>query len=163
MRIQELGYEIRKARLARKLTQAQLAQAAGLSRTTLNQLENGLFPDLGVKKVRAILEPLGLTISVQPAPRRQDFIAMACTTASVSFRSVLTEDELIHALLTGKIPSGKRPHLGVLLEEARPTLIKGLVGEISRWTKPGRVEKNLREIARELGSSGRIGNWLKID
>lgn len=160
MRLQELGYEIRQARLARGLTQAQLAAAANLSRTTLNQLENGVFPDLGVRKLQALLDEVGLTLSLQPAPKtaRPNFIRMACTTANVSHKSALTEDELIHALLTGKTPHGKRPHFRVLLDEATPSLLKGLVTETSRWAKPGRVEKNLAKIARDIDSTTRIGN-----
>lgn len=163
MRLQELGYEIRRARLERGLTQAQLASAAWLSRTTLNQLENGLIPDLGVKKVLAILETLGLDLSVQSIPetRRPDFIRMACSTANVSYKIALTEDELIHALLTGKLPAGKRPHLRALLDEAAPGLLRGLVDEATKWTKPGRVEKNLEKIAHDIGATRRIANWLK--
>jgi len=156
MRLQELGYEIRRARIARGMTQARLAAEAGLTRTTLNQLENGLFPDLGVKKVQAILGRLGLALAVQQAAVRQDFIRMASTTASVSYRSSLTEDELIHALLTGKVPPGKRPHFRTLLDEATPALLKGLISEAGQWTKPGRVERNLAKISREVRSTRRI-------
>ncbi|TMH47884.1 MAG: helix-turn-helix transcriptional regulator, partial [Betaproteobacteria bacterium] len=39
MRLQEIGSSIRTARSAGGLTQAELADRAGLSRTTLNQLE----------------------------------------------------------------------------------------------------------------------------
>ncbi len=163
MRLQELGHQIRQARLARRLTQARLAAEAGLSRTTLNQLENGLFPDLGVKKVQAILDHLGLTLSLQEAggERAQDFLQMATTTANVSFKSVLTEDELVRMLLTGKVPPSRRPHFRVLLEEASPAMMKGLIRETARWTKSGRVEKNLAKIARELGSTRKIEDWLK--
>ena len=162
MRLQELGHQIRRARLVRGLTQAQLAAEAGLSRTTLNQLERGLFPDLGVKKVQAILDHLGLKLSLQEvgSERAQDFLRMATTTANVSFKSALTEDELVRALLTGKVPASRRPHFRVLLGEASSVLMKGLISETARWTKPGRVEKNIAKIARELGLSRMIGEWL---
>jgi len=160
MRLQELGYTIRKARLGLGLTQAKLASGAGLSRTTLNLLENGLFPDLGIRKVKAILDQLGLTLLVQPAARVNDFVRMACTTANVSYRSSLTEDELVRALLNGKVPAGKRPHLRTLLEEAPAGLLRGLVKQASEWSKPGRVEKNLALIADEVGSSRKIRAWL---
>ncbi len=152
MRLQEIGYQIRQARAAQGLTQAQLSAAAGVSRTTLNQLENGLFPDLGIKKLRAILEQVGLALTIGPAQKTSapDFIRMACTTASVSFRNALTEDELIRALLTGKIPPAKRPHFRTLLDEATPALRQGLIEEAGRWTKPGRVERNLAMIARDI-------------
>ena len=160
MRLQELGYTIRKARLGLGLTQAKLASGAGLSRTTLNLLENGLFPDLGIRKVKAILDQLGLTLLVQPAARVNDFVRMACTTANVSYRSSLTEDELVRALLNGKVPAGKRPHLRTLLEEAPAGLLRGLVKQASEWSKPGRVEKNLALIADEVSSSRKIRAWL---
>lgn len=163
MRLQELGYEIRRARAARGLTQAQLAEAAGLSRTTLNQLENGLFPDLGVKKVQSILDRLGLDLAVEPAQktRHPDFVEMACTTASVSFRESLAPDELLHALLSGKVPRNRRPHLRMMLEESPRPLLEGLLRQVSRWSKPGKVAGNIEKIAAELGVAQRTRSWLK--
>lgn len=163
MRLQELGYEIRRARMGRGMTQAQLARSAGLSRTTLNQLENGLFPDLGVRKIITILEKLGLVLKVQQEPkiRRPDFIRMACTAASVSYKIALTEDELIRTLISGKVPADRRPHLRTLLDEATPGLLSGLIDETSKWTKPDRVRRNLQKIAEEIGAARRIANWLK--
>jgi len=163
MHLQKIGYEIRRARLAHGLTQGALAKAAALSRVTLNRLEMGTFPDLGVKKLQALLENVGLTLAIQPAPRisEPDFIRLAATTASVSFKQPLTEAELMRALLSGKVPLAKRPHFRLLFEEARPALVRGLVNEVSRWTKPGKVEKNLTAIARDVGATDRIDEWLK--
>jgi transcriptional regulator with XRE-family HTH domain len=162
MRLQELGFEIRQRRREQGLTQAQVAHGAGVSRTTLNQLENGVFPDLGVRKVQAILDYLGLTLAIQPMrkPARPNFVQMASTTASVSFRVPLTEDELVNVLLTGKVPPGKRPHLRSLLDEASPALLNGLIEEVSQWSKPGRVEKNLAKIGTDVDASRRIDSWL---
>jgi transcriptional regulator with XRE-family HTH domain len=163
MKLQELGFEMRQRRREQGLTQAQVAKAAGVSRTTLSQLENGVLPDLGVRKVQAILDRLGLTLAVQPMekPVRPDFVQMASTTASVSFRVPLTQDELVNALLTGKVPQGKRAHFRTLLDEASPTLLNGLIEEVTRWSKPGRAEKNLAKIATDVAASRRIESWLK--
>lgn len=163
MRLQELGFEIRKSRLARGLTQAQLAAAAGLSRNTLNRLENGLFPDLGVKKAQAILDELGMDLAVKRAARKPkpDFIGMACTSASVSYRKALAPDELIHALLSGKPTPGKKAHFITLIDEAPPALLAGLVRQVGGWTKPGKVERNLQKIARQLGATARKLEWAK--
>jgi len=162
MRLQEIGSAIRTARSAGGLTQAELADRAGLSRTTLNQLENGLFPDIGVKKVQNVLDLLGLDLSVIRAPmkRAPDFIRMACTSGSVRYREPLTEDELVHALLSGKVPRNRRPHLRSLLEEAPETVLKGLVGQVGVWAKPGKVEKNFLKIAEALDASHRVNKWL---
>jgi transcriptional regulator with XRE-family HTH domain len=163
MRLQEAGYAIRRARIARGLTQAELAKAAGLSRVTLNRLEMGTFPDLGAKKLQTLLDNVGLTLAIQSAPktRRSDFIRLASTSASVSFKEPLTEAELIRALLTGKVPQGKKPHFRTLFAEARPSLVRGLLHEVSRWTKPGKLEKNLTAIAHEVGATERVAEWLK--
>lgn len=163
MRINELGQEIRQARLARGLTQAQLAAAAGLSRETLNLLESGLVRDLGVRKVLAVLEHLGLTLAVQlgARPGRPDFVRMACTSASTSYRSGLTANELIHALVTGKVPARREAHLRTLFDEAPLALLRGLASEAARWTRPGKLEKNLRRLARSVGASRPVEQWLK--
>ena len=121
-----------------------------------------MFPDLGVRKIQLLLDRLGLTLSVEPAERgRSNFVQMACTTANVSFRTALTEEELIRALLTGRVPSGRRPHLRALIDESSPALLAGLVSEVAGWSKPGRVEKNLVKLAEQVGASRKIDNWLK--
>ena len=165
MRIQELGYAIRQARTRQGMTQAELARASGISRVTLNQLENGLFPDLGIRKVEVILKNLGLELTVTERPSRPktDFIAMASTSASVSFKETLPDDELIHILLTGKVPANRRPHMRALLNEASPAMLHGLLEEVSRWTKPGRAEKNFAAIAKALGTTRKIAGWMKQD
>jgi transcriptional regulator with XRE-family HTH domain len=164
VRIQDLAQEIRRARVSRGLTQARLAEEVGLSRETLSLLENGRVPDLGVRKVLAVLEKLGLDMTVEAdhEPRRRDYVRMACITASVSFKAALTEDELIHALVTGKVPAKRSPHLRTLLDEAPATLLNGLVAEAARWTKPGKLEKNLHRLAHDSGATRRIDEWLKI-
>lgn len=162
MRLQEFGYTIRKARRARGLTQVELARSAGLSRTTMNQLENGVFPDIGVNKAQAILAALGLGFRIQPLPRsrRPNYVRMARTSASVSFREKLSEGELVRALLTGRIPVNRRPHFRVLLEEVPMVVLKGLVDEVGKWAKPGRVTRNLAGIAGQLRMR-RVPEWLK--
>ena len=165
MLIQELGEAVRRARVGLGWTQAQLAKAAGLSRNTLNRLENGLFPDLGVKKAEAILEKLGMTLVVEPAAtktKQPDFIGMACMNASVSFKETLSPDELVHALLSGKPTPTKEAHFIALIEEAPSTLLSGLIQQVSGWTKAGKVEKNLAKIANQLGITVRNDAWPKI-
>jgi HTH-type transcriptional regulator / antitoxin HipB len=162
MKLQEIGYQVRQARRARGLTQAQLATAAGVSRTTLNRLENGLFPDLGIRKLQAILGAVDLTLTIQPTQKAStpDFIHIACMTANVSYRETLTGDQLIRALLTGIIPAGRRPHFRTLLDEAAPAILQGLVQEAERWTKPGRAEKNLAKIATAINPKRKPTEWL---
>lgn len=163
MRIHELGQAIRKARRARNLTQARLAKTVGISRETLNLLESGLVRDLGIRKVLAVLDELELTMTVEPIsrPRRPNFLRMACTSANVSFKSALTEDELVHALVTGKVPAGRAAHLRSLLDETPADLLKGLAEEAGKWTRPGKLEKNLERLVHDSGASRKIEEWLK--
>ena|ERR1041384_195035 len=152
--LQAIGYEIRRSRLARGLTQGQLAAAAHITRTTLNQLENGLVKDLGIRKVQAILGEIGLALTVErPQRKTSDFLRLASTAASVSFKTALTERELLHALITGKIPQNRRAHIRALLEEAPRALLKGLIQQVSRHSTPGKVERNLKRLAVAVGLS----------
>lgn len=163
MRIPELGQEIRNARVDKGLTQAQLAASAGISRETLNLLESGLLRDLGIRKVLAVLDRLGIGLGVEHGMRgrRPDFIRMACTTASVSFRSPLTEQELIRALITGKVPPRRGAHIRALFDEAPIGLLQGLAAEAARWTRPGKLEKNLQRLVHDAGASRKTDEWLK--
>jgi len=159
MIIQQIGAAIRKARNAQGRTQADLAAAAGLSRTTLNRLENGLFPDLGVKKVASLLEELGMELTIKPLKHKTDFVGMASTTASVSFKTELTPDELVHALLSGKVESGKHAHMIVLLEEAPSALLKGLLLQASAWAPLSKIHKNLEKISTQVGLGKGTARW----
>lgn len=158
MNLEELGQAIRRARLARGLTQARLAQTAGLTRVTLNQLENGLIRELGVRKLSALLNQLDLTLSVDSLPdrRQSNYLRLASTAASVSFKTPLTEQELQRALLTGKVPAARRAHIRTLLEEAPSTLLDGLIAQVSQFAKPGKVERNVARITAALGVSRRV-------
>ena len=165
LRLPELGHAIRNARIARQITQESLARAAGLSRLTLNQLENGVFPDLGIKKVGMILNTLGLELQVKPIATIQkgtDFLSMASSSASVSLKEPLPADELEHALLSGKIPSHKEAHIITLLEEAPLWMLNGLVEQVGAWVKPGKVQRNLQKLAQTLGVSPEVGQWQKV-
>ncbi len=62
----EIGKQIRLARKGRKLTQAALASALGMSRTTIGQIENGTVHDIGIRKVIRLLEFLELELRVRP-------------------------------------------------------------------------------------------------
>ena len=63
MELSDIGYRIRSERTRRGLTQARLAEEAGLSRATLNGLEKGTVRELGFHKLDAILGILGLELA----------------------------------------------------------------------------------------------------
>ena len=68
--IQELGELLRARRKALGLSQQQVAGANGMSRVTLSRFENGILPELGIRKVMAICATLGLELTVKDAARR---------------------------------------------------------------------------------------------
>jgi transcriptional regulator with XRE-family HTH domain len=62
-----LGTQIAKRRKTLKLSQAELARKAGVSRATLDALENGRAGELGFSKVTRLLAALGLELKLQTA------------------------------------------------------------------------------------------------
>lgn len=55
-----IGGEIHNRRIQVGLAQEQLVKFAGLSRVTINQLENGTLADLGYTKLKAVMDVLSL-------------------------------------------------------------------------------------------------------
>jgi transcriptional regulator with XRE-family HTH domain len=62
-----LGDQIAERRKRLKFSQTDLARKAGLSRATLNALENGRAAELGFSKVTKLLAELGLELTLQTA------------------------------------------------------------------------------------------------
>ena len=67
MSLGQLGKGISDARREQGLRQVDLATRAGLSRATIDSLENGRAADIGVSKLSRILGILGLELSIRPA------------------------------------------------------------------------------------------------
>jgi transcriptional regulator with XRE-family HTH domain len=64
-----IGKQIRQARKSRKVSQAEVAKALGMSRTTIGQIESGAVQEIGVRKLIRVLEFLGLELRVRSAVR----------------------------------------------------------------------------------------------
>ena len=62
-----LGEQIAERRKTLKLSQSALSRKAGVSRATLDALENGRSSELGFSKVAKLLAALGLELKLQPA------------------------------------------------------------------------------------------------
>jgi transcriptional regulator with XRE-family HTH domain len=62
-----IGQQIREARKKTGISQAELAKALGMSRTTIGQIENGSVQEIGVRKLMRVLEFLKLELRVRPA------------------------------------------------------------------------------------------------
>jgi transcriptional regulator with XRE-family HTH domain len=70
MDLLEIGLLFKEARKLRRRTQGELAQALGMSRATLSALERGRCQELGVRKLTALLETVGLDLVVGPRKTR---------------------------------------------------------------------------------------------
>jgi len=66
MNLTELGGEVARARKEKRLSQTDLARAAGLSRQSISSLERGAISDLGAQKLIRVLEVLDLELLVRP-------------------------------------------------------------------------------------------------
>jgi len=63
----DIGDKIKKERKRQKISQEKLAQALGMSRATISQIESGTVQDIGVRKLIRILDYLGLELRVRAA------------------------------------------------------------------------------------------------
>jgi len=158
----EISGEVLRRRLAMGLTQAELAARAGLSRATVNAIENDTVSDIGARKLAGLLEVLGaqLDVSTIPDQRGADFLKIAAASASVSLRVSLTPSELRKILLTGRVPRRRRPHIRALLNEAPEPVWRGLARQFRSLATRDRLAGNLRDLARKLGSARDITPWL---
>jgi HTH-type transcriptional regulator / antitoxin HipB len=68
MDLVEIGKAFRAARRESGRTQDTLARALGMSRATLSAIESGRCDEIGVRKLTALLQSVGLDLFV--APRR---------------------------------------------------------------------------------------------
>jgi len=166
--IQELGSSVRTRRSDMGLTQTTLAKLSGLSRATVNQVENGTINDLSLTRASKLLEVLGLFITVA-APRPGQFISrdstssaleLAARTASVSYRMSIDADQLRESLTTGVVPRQFMPHVHTLLEEAPASLLARVVEELHEGLGLDRTQgwKKMRTLAQQFKSSREL--WL---
>jgi len=156
MSLTEIADQIREARLKKRLTQQELADRAGLSRSIVNQIERGTRTEIGMSRLSELLRILDLQISVVPLAKKDqpDFLRMACISASTSYRRRLTVAQLRRALLTGKIPPRREPHFRVILEELPRPVLEGVIATAGGRENTSRVRQNLASIARQIGSPG---------
>jgi transcriptional regulator with XRE-family HTH domain len=162
MNLHAISREILTRRLAAGLTQAELADRAGLSRATINAIENGSVSDIGVRKLAEVLGELkvGLVVSPLDRERKPDFLRMAATSASVSFREKLSVNELAKIVISGRVPEAKRPHMRALLEEAPRSVLRGVYEQLAGAVSPELLSRNFERLGRELAATREVSSWL---
>lgn len=154
MNLADIGHLVQARREALGLSQARLARLAGLSRATINQLENGSLVDLGAAKLMALLNLLGMDLSAQARPPANKALALLSQTVSVSYKTALLPGALADALIDGALPAALVPQVATLLDEAPLPLIVAGVEEIAArsHTPPKALWKHLTTWAHELQS-----------
>lgn len=70
MTLQDIGQTIACTRKRKKITQASLATALGMSRATFSGIENGTVPEIGIRKVLSLCTALGIELMAQENTRR---------------------------------------------------------------------------------------------
>ena len=73
-----IGTTISQRRAELGLSQAALAQLAGLSRATVNALERGTVADLSVGRLGRLLQVLGARLQLAPRARAQQQTGLRC-------------------------------------------------------------------------------------
>jgi transcriptional regulator with XRE-family HTH domain len=66
MDLTSIGRQIAESRKKQNLSQAALSRQAGISRATVDALENGRAGELGFSKLTKLLTALGLELKLQP-------------------------------------------------------------------------------------------------
>jgi transcriptional regulator with XRE-family HTH domain len=164
--IHELGQALRMRRAEMGLSQAQVAALSGLSRQTVNQVETGVVPDLGLNKAERLAAVLGLALRVdlgRAAPirarRTMTPLARAAASASVSYRTPIAGATLKKVLASGQVPAKYLPHLHALLDDAPVSLLAAVADQLHDESKIDReaVWKTYRSLAREVQS--KRGLW----
>lgn len=154
MNLADIGLIVQTRREALGLSQARLARLSGLSRATINQLENGSLVDLGTHRLLSLLHLLGMDLTAQTRTPRTQALALLSQTASVSYKTALMPDALAQALVSGELPDALLPQVSTLIDEAPlPLIVSGLEEVAQRThTPPKTLWKNLTAWAQALQS-----------
>jgi transcriptional regulator with XRE-family HTH domain len=144
MNLAQVGSAIHDARTQAGLLQAQVAKFAGLSRVTVNQLENGTLNDLGYTKLKAVMDVVGLDMATVQPSQLKSALAVVARSISTSYREVVGPELLKSMLRSGQAPEQFQPHLMALLDETPLPLVVKAIGEAATPDVP--VKKILQHL-----------------
>lgn len=155
MNLADIGHLVHQRRTALGLSQGRLADLAGLSRATINQLENGALVDLGATKLIALLDLVGIHLDACTRKGQRHALLALSQTASVSYKTVLDPEALAAALVDGDLPAQIIAPVATLLDEAPLSLIVAAVEEVAAQShlSPKLLWKHLSTWAHALQST----------
>ncbi|MDP3606358.1 MAG: helix-turn-helix transcriptional regulator, partial [Polaromonas sp.] len=108
--LHELSSIVKRRRSEMGLTQDRLAELAGLSRATINELETGKLSNLSLTRAERLANTLGFGLGVTGVRKTRsdrdtlDALETAAQSGSISYGDRISATALRHALLTGVIP-----------------------------------------------------------
>jgi len=150
MNLAQIGAEIQSKRIQAGLLQEHVAKLAGLSRVTINQLENGMLNDLGYTKLKAVLDILSLDMETVQRLGPKSALMVTARSISTSYRDVITPDMLSHMLRSGDAPEQFQPHLMALLDETPiPIVVKAVAEAATPEVPTKKIMKNLSLWAKQ--------------
>lgn len=157
MELAELGEKVHARRVAAGLLQGQVAKLTGISRVTINQLENGTLSDLGYSKLKSVLDLLGVGIDLAPAAAPTSALKLAARSISTSYRDVVSGAELQDMLRSGDAPERFHPHLMVFLDETPLPLVVRAIAESATANIPAKkIMKHLAAWAAEWKTARQV-------
>ena len=157
MNLMHLSTLVRTRRLALGLSQAQMANLTGLSRTTINLFENNALNDLGMAKGLHLMAVLGIELQASPLGRPKNALVMASRSSSVSYKEPMSAKELFDALASGAIPPNKRAHVATLIDELPVGMIVSAVEEVAIQANvsPKKIWRHITQWAKDFQSPRR--------
>lgn len=134
--LNELSDMVKRQRSDMGLSQERLAELAGLSRATINELETGKLTNLSLTRAERLANTLGFGLGVTGARKVKSdddtvgALETAARSGSISYSEMIPPETLRHSLVTGVIPPNHIPQLRALLDEAPLTVLSAAAVQI---------------------------------
>lgn len=160
--LSELSVLIKQRRTDMGLSQDRLAQLAGLSRATINELETGKISNLSLIRAERLANVLGYGIGVTGVRKSKDeasdALATAARTASVSYGKPVPPETLRACLLKGVVAPTYIPQLRALLDEAPVGVLSAVVAQLEQENGAPRQQtwQKMRQLAASLACTREI-------
>jgi transcriptional regulator with XRE-family HTH domain len=162
--LHELSTVIKRQRSEMGLSQERLAQLAGLSRATINNLETGKLTNLSLTRAERLANLLGYGLGVTGAKKPKtdraagSALETAARSANVSYGDPIPLETLRHALLTGAIPPNYIAQLRALLDEAPLSVLSAVVAELESESGANRKAtwQRMRQLAAAVACTREI-------
>jgi len=155
--LNELAAVVKRQRSEMGLSQERLAELAGLSRATINELETGRLSNLSLTRAERLANLLGFGLGVTGVKKSKADLATgtaldtASRSASISYGEPLPPETLRHALLTGAIPPNHIAQLRALLDEAPLSVLSAVVAQLE--SENGAPRKATWQKMRQLAAA----------